>query len=188
MQMHDRRKTHLSKLLSLVLRHKPQEFNLTLEKGGWVRIDKLIEELSVKGTDMTRAELEQVIKGGEKQRFELNEDKSKVRATHGHSVQFEPDEQSAKTPPDVLFHGAVAKDIDDLKEVGLTSGDRMWVHLSPTRESAVQVAERRGTPLIVEIMAGEMAKEGHKFFFSASGLWLIREVPPKYMRFPTRSA
>lgn len=185
MPMHERRKTHLSKLLSLILRHKPQDFGLTLEKGGWVRIDKLISAMGAKGTDMTSRELEEVIKGGEKQRFELSPDKAQVRATHGHSVQFEPDESTAVTPPDVLFHGAVAKDIEDLKELGLTSGDRMWVHLSPTRESAAQVAERRGTPLIVEIMAGEMAKEGQKFFLAVSGIWLTREVKPKFMRFPT---
>lgn len=182
--MHDRRKTHLSKLLSLVLRHKPHDFGLELEKGGWVRIDKLMPALSAKGTDMTMRELEEVVKGGEKQRFEISPDKQLVRATHGHSVQFDPDESTAKQPPDVLFHGAVAKDIEDLKELGLTSGDRMWVHLSPTRDSAAQVAERRGTPLIVEIMAADMAKDGAKFFHAASGIWLTREVKPKYMRFP----
>lgn len=35
-----------SKFLSYVLRHRPDEFGLTLSDGGWVSIDKLLEAIN----------------------------------------------------------------------------------------------------------------------------------------------
>ncbi|TDM09852.1 MAG: hypothetical protein C4K60_05385 [Ideonella sp. MAG2] len=32
-----------SKFLSLVLRHEPQRAGLTLEEGGWVKVDNLLQ-------------------------------------------------------------------------------------------------------------------------------------------------
>ena len=34
-----------SKFLSLVLRHKPEEIGLQLDKHGWVRVDELLRKL-----------------------------------------------------------------------------------------------------------------------------------------------
>lgn len=181
--MHERRKTHLSKLLSLVLRHKPEEFGLSLERGGWVRIDKLIEALALKGTDMTRKELDEVASSGEKRRFEVSADKSKVRATHGHSVKVELDHEPVP-PPVTLFHGTVQESVEPIRAQGLQPGDRQYVHLSSSRDEAAHVAMRRGPPVILEIASDEMAKDGAVFFHSASGIWLTREVTPRYIRFP----
>lgn len=181
--MHDRRRTHLSKLLSLVLRHQPDEFGVVLERGGWAAVDPLIAALSKKGTDLTRRELEEVVRSGEKRRFELSPDGAKVRATHGHSVQVELDHQPV-APPELLFHGTVAESLESIRKEGLQPRDRQFVHLSNSRQDAAHVAMRRGPPVIIEILAAEMAKEGSVFFHAASGIWLTANVPPKFMRFP----
>ena len=36
--------TKLSKFISLVLRHKPEEIGLTLDSNGWARVDELIKK------------------------------------------------------------------------------------------------------------------------------------------------
>ncbi|MFL5318762.1 MAG: RNA 2'-phosphotransferase, partial [Myxococcaceae bacterium] len=128
-------------------------------------------------------ELEEVVRSGEKRRFELDAEKTKVRATHGHSVKVELDHEP-KAPPEILFHGTVAESLESVRAQGLQPGDRQYVHLSNSREDAAHVAMRRGPPVIIEVLAGEMAKSGSTFFFAASGIWLTREVPPKFMRFP----
>jgi putative RNA 2'-phosphotransferase len=61
---------------------------------------------------------------------------------------------------------------------------RHHVHLSPDRETATTVGERRGEPSILVIDAGRMARDGFDFFVSANGVWLTEHVPPEYIDFP----
>lgn len=37
--------THISKFLSLVLRHQPETIGIQLDQNGWVDIDELIEKV-----------------------------------------------------------------------------------------------------------------------------------------------
>lgn len=36
--------THLSKLLSYILRHKPEEYGIVLDENGYTSVDELISE------------------------------------------------------------------------------------------------------------------------------------------------
>ena len=40
---------------------------------------------------------------------------------------------------------------------------------------------RHGKPVLYIVKAGEMHREGYKFFLSKNGVWLTREVPVKYL-------
>ena len=51
-----------SKFLSYVLRHRPDEFGLTLSDGGWVSIDKLLEAINKGNQKITREELAHIEK------------------------------------------------------------------------------------------------------------------------------
>jgi RNA:NAD 2'-phosphotransferase (TPT1/KptA family) len=61
--------TRVSKLLSLVLRHKPEEIGLTLDPQGWAEVDQLIHLINARGTKLTLPLLEQVVATNDKQRF-----------------------------------------------------------------------------------------------------------------------
>ena len=50
-----------SKLLSLVLRHRPELVGITLDEGGWTAVDELLQALARSGRPMTRAELERLV-------------------------------------------------------------------------------------------------------------------------------
>lgn len=39
----------VSKLLSLVLRHQPDRFGVTLQPGGWVQVEELLAALTAHG-------------------------------------------------------------------------------------------------------------------------------------------
>ena len=48
-------------------------------------------------------------------------------------------------------------------------------------ETARKVGARRGKPVILEVDAGRMHRDGRTFFLSANGVWLTDAVPPGYL-------
>ena len=179
--MNDKRAVRVSKYLSRHLRHAPHELGLTLEPGGWVPVADLLAAADRNGFRITREELDAVVSGSDKQRFALDETGTKIRANQGHSVevdlQLEPSE-----PPAELFHGTAAQNVDSILATGLGRRARHHVHLSPDTETATKVGQRHGKPVVLVIDAAKMRADGHTFFCSANGVWLVDEVPPQYLR------
>ncbi|MEO6253169.1 MAG: RNA 2'-phosphotransferase [Ferruginibacter sp.] len=173
---------HISKFLSLVLRHKPEEIDLKLDSNGWADTDVLIEKLKNRGFDIDFELLEEVVTGNDKQRFSFNEDYSAIRANQGHSVDIDLALDPAK-PPEQLYHGTVAKFIETIKTGGLQKMSRQHVHLSRDIETAKKVGARRGKPVILVIDSGKMSDDGYVFYVSENGVWLTEQVPVKYISF-----
>ncbi len=173
---------HISKFLSLVLRHKPEVIGISMDSEGWVDVKELLEKCSAQKRYINLQLLQQIVNTNDKQRFAFNHDHTKIRASQGHTVEvdlkLEPTE-----PLEYLYHGTVAKFIDNIKETGLRPMKRMHVHLSKDLETAVKVGSRRGKPVILKIKASEMHKDGHAFYVSANGVWLCEAVPAKYIEF-----
>jgi putative RNA 2'-phosphotransferase len=173
---------HISKFLSLVLRHKPEEINLKLDTNGWADTDELIEKLNSRNFNIDFELLEQVVINNDKQRFSFNEDYSAIRANQGHSVEIDLALEPVQ-PPDKLYHGTVAKFIDAIKKEGLQKMSRRHIHLSRDIETAQKVGARRGKPIILNINAGKMHTAGFVFYVSENGVWLTDTVPPAYIEF-----
>lgn len=64
----------ISRFLSLVLRHRPDAIDLTLDSLGWACIDELLAKSNVAGTRFNRDDLLQIIATSDKKRFSLFED------------------------------------------------------------------------------------------------------------------
>ena len=169
--------------MSLVLRHKPEHLDLTLDENGWVKVDLLLAAMQRQGLDVDRDLLEEVVRDNDKQRFAFNEDRTQIRANQGHSIEVDV-ELEQKTPPSVLLHGTVEKFLDAIRESGLEKMNRQHVHLSGDLETANKVGSRRGKPVILQIDAAKMEKNGHVFYLSANGVWLTDHVPPGFITFP----
>jgi RNA:NAD 2'-phosphotransferase (TPT1/KptA family) len=67
--------------LSKVLRHDPGSVGLKLDAAGWVNVDELLTAMK-----LSRDDLEQVVAENDKKRFEFNADRTRIRASQGHSV------------------------------------------------------------------------------------------------------
>jgi putative RNA 2'-phosphotransferase len=169
-----------SKFLSLVLRHDPATIGLVLDPAGWVDVDVLLAALAAHGRAWTRAELDELVRTSDKQRFALSPDGTRIRANQGHSVEVELGYAPA-APPERLYHGTVAAALDAIRRDGLLPMARHAVHLSPDRETAVKVGGRRGAPVILVVRAGDMHRAGHVFSVSANGVWLVDRVPPEFL-------
>ena len=77
-----------SKLLSLILRHKPERAGLRLGEGGWVEIDDLLAGLFAINKRMTRDQLQEVVETNDKKRFTISEDGRRIRAAQGHCLLY----------------------------------------------------------------------------------------------------
>src|SRR5664279_196057 len=176
---------HLSKFLSLVLRHEPQRIGITLDSAGWTDVAALLAATAAHGTPITRAELDQIVATSDKQRFALSEDGMRIRANQGHSVEVEL-ELAPATPPTILYHGTVDRFVDSIRAQGLIKGERHHVHLSADLETAQKVGGRRGKPLILVVRAADMDAAGHTFYVSQNGVWLTDHVPTVFLDFPEK--
>ena len=172
----------VSKFLSFVLRHSPETINLKLDENGWANVDELILQSENQEVKLDFNLLTIVVETNDKKRFTFNEDKTKIRASQGHSIDVELNLNEIE-PPDYLYHGTVAGSIDSIKEIGLQKMSRQHVHLSKDKETAIKVGGRRGKPIILIVEAGRMQLEGFKFYLSENGVWLTDEVPAKYIQF-----
>jgi putative RNA 2'-phosphotransferase len=179
--MDDKRRVRISKFMSLVLRHEPEKANLTLEPGGWVLIDDLLSGAAGAGCRFSRDELAAVVKTCDKQRFALDETGTKIRANQGHSTEVDLQLQPSE-PPAELFHGTAEPNLADVLRDGLFKMARHHVHLSPDTQTATKVGSRHGKPVILVIDAAKMRADGHVFYCSANGVWLVEHVPPQYLR------
>jgi putative RNA 2'-phosphotransferase len=177
--MHDRL-IRLSKYLAKYLRHSPHELGLTLQPGSWVLVDDLLIAAEKNGFPITYDELAECVETNDKQRFAFDVSDELIRANQGHSVEVDLQLED-REPPELLYHGTVERFLPSISAEGLVRGKRHHVHLSKDVETARKVGARRGKPVILKVDAGTMYRDGHKFLFSANGVWLTEAVPPKYL-------
>ncbi len=177
----------ISKFLSLVLRHKPQEIGIILDAEGWVPVDDLLLAAARYGQPITREQLDEVVATSDKKRFAFSPDGRLIRASQGHSVEVELGLVPVE-PPELLYHGTVERFLESIHEMGLVRGSRHHVHMSADPETAARVGQRRGRPVVLVVEAGQMHRHGHQFFRSDNGVWLTETVPAAYLRFPEHPA
>jgi putative RNA 2'-phosphotransferase len=174
----------VSKFLSLVLRHQPESIGIDLDPNGWANIDELISKMGQKGTHFDFETLQEVVDENDKKRFLLNDDLTKIRANQGHSIDVNLELKVTKAP-DFLYHGTVAKFLEEIQIIGLQKMARLHVHLSKDLETAIKVGNRRGAAIILQVDTNAMQDDGFEFYLSENNVWLCDHVPSKYIKFPT---
>ncbi|WP_436885563.1 RNA 2'-phosphotransferase [Nocardiopsis dassonvillei] len=178
--MDPKRPVRASKYIARVLRHDPDRAGVRLDPRGWTSVDGLLAGLSRANVRISRAELDEVVAGNDKRRFELSADGTRIRARQGHSVAVDLGLAPA-VPPEVLYHGTVGRFLPAISAEGLRPMARHDVHLSPDAETATRVGARRGRPVVLTVDAGRMHRDGHGFRVTGNGVWLVPAVPPEYL-------
>lgn len=173
------------KYLAWLLRHDKESFNNGLiDEHGWRDVDEII-----KNHDYTQSLLDEIVETNNKKRYEYNEDKTKIRARQGHSipVDVEMKEFIVDEFYPYLYHGTSSRFLEDIKREGLYPQTRMYVHLSPDEETAINVGKRHGgDTYIITINAYKMQKDGMKIYISNNGVYNVKYVDPKYFERITR--
>jgi putative RNA 2'-phosphotransferase len=185
--MEQKKVVRISKYLSKHLRHSPEAIGLQLQIGGWVGVDDLLNAATKHGMRITRAELDEVVKRNNKQRFAFDETGQRIRASQGHSVEVDL-QLDPQVPPNILYHGTARHTLDSILEKGLEKRSRHHVHLSVDRETATRVGSRHGVVVVLEVNAAGMQADGFEFFCSANGVWLTESIPPHYLEITDKGA
>lgn len=170
----------ISKFLSLILRHQPETIRLKLDENGWAEVNELITKSAKGRMHFTFEELEEVVETNNKKRFAFNEDKTKIRASQGHSIDVDLALNTVQ-PPDFLYHGTAETNVSSILEKGIEKRSRQHVHLSADKETATKVGMRHGKPIILTIRTGDMHNDGILFYLSANNVWLTDFVEAKYI-------
>jgi putative RNA 2'-phosphotransferase len=180
---HDKppRWVQLSRFMALLLRHRPDEFGLTLDAEGYADIDDLLRAMrsSLNWRQVTREDILEVIRQQDKPRFEIHQ--NRVRALYGHSFPQRIEYQEIE-PPEFLYHGTTPASLDRIRVEGLLPMERQYVHLSATTEDAYQVGRRRSQhPAILRIRAREAQRAGVRFYQADAHIYLAKKIPRQFI-------
>jgi len=122
-----------------------------------------------------------VVQQNDKQRFSFDSTGKLIRANQGHSIDIDLQLQSIK-PPAVLYHGTHKAALSEILRQGLKKMSRHHVHLSADWQTAQKVGARRGWPIVLEIDAKAMIANGHSFYCSDNGVWLVDAISKDYIK------
>ena len=160
------------KQLSFLLRHDTE---YRFDEHGYREVQDLVQNHG-----FTKDEIVELVETNDKQRYEFNDDKSKIRARQGHSVNINVDLKET-LPPDVLFHGTATRFLPSIKEKGILKMSRNYVQLSENFDIAMEVGKRHGKPVVLAVDAKTMREDGVKFYLSNNNVWLTEFVDSKYI-------
>ena len=178
-------KLKLSKYLSYILRHKPEDIGIMLDTEGYVNCDVLIKAINDNSEyNITLDILKEIVETDSKQRYSFKDDYTYIRANQGHSTEqvnltFKP-----YINDEPLYHGTASRFIRSITNSdGLKPMTRQYVHLSKDIETASKVGARHGNLVILKINTKAMIDDGYNLYESDNGVILTHEVPMKYISF-----
>jgi putative RNA 2'-phosphotransferase len=168
----------LSRFLSYLLRHRPQEYPLVFDRHGFVPLNDVLALARERFSETSEDDVRAVIEGGEKKRFELRGEK--VRATYGHSFPVDLGLEPVE-PPAELYYGTARDLAESILRQGLRPRDRRYVHLSSTIEDAEAVGKRRDPAPAIIVVDALAAHRAEVSFYASGPLFLAAHVPPQFL-------
>ena len=162
------------KYITLLLRHKPEQEHLDMDKNGYVSVKQLISRLNI-----TKTDLDFIVDTDNKTRFSYSTSKDKIRCNQGHSIDVDVELVETK-PPDILYHGTGWKSVSSILETGIEKRERLHVHLSSDLDTANDVGSRHGSVYVIKIDTKKMYEDGIKFYLSENKVWLTDFINTKY--------
>ncbi|MBY4890629.1 RNA 2'-phosphotransferase [Pantoea sp. DY-15] len=179
--MNNKKLDETSKFLSYILRHEPHAIGLQLDAEGWADINALISGAAKEGRILDQALIQTVVNSSDKKRFTLSGDGLSIRAAQGHSAPDVNLQHTENEPPEFLFHGTATRFLEPIFQQGLISGSRHHVHLSRETTTAIDVGQRYGKPVVLQIESRRMYQQGFKFFQAENNVWLTEAVPVEFL-------
>ena len=174
--MKDRYKVKVSRYMSYLLRHNPE--NLKMDAEGFVGFKELLEKVR-EHFRVSREFIIEIVEESDRKRFELVEDK--IRALYGHTIPVELEFEEEKLIK-ILYHGTTPEAASEILGKGLKPMKRRWVHLSPSIETAKLVGLRRtDKPVILQIDVEKARKDHVKFYKATENVYLCRHIEPEHI-------
>jgi 2'-phosphotransferase len=184
----------ISKTMSTILRHTADKEGINIDKEGYININDLINNRHMKKFNLNQNDIYKIVETNNKQRFSLNNDKTKIRANQGHSKHFKDiiDEESIFniiTNPILCIHGTTYDAFSKIEKEGLKSMSRTHIHcaIGYPKDNNVISGARNNSEIFIEIDMEKAMKDGIKFYLSSNNVILIKDnIQPKYFKKITR--
>jgi len=168
----------VSKYLSYLLRHHPEEADLHPDQKGFVSLEKVLQALAESRYSWAEErDIKRLQEMGDRKRFEVKE--GKIRALYGHSIDVKV--EGKMEPKSELYHGTSRDSVDPILEEGLKPMGRQFVHLCQNKREAVKIGKRHDPkPVILKIKASSAYEEGVEFY-DRGDIILAEHIPPKFI-------
>lgn len=180
--MSDRELNSLSRMMAGTLRHFPERFELRMDEHGWVNLYDMVDAFRETRDDLhwlRPRHIQAIVESDEKGRYEIDDEM--IRATYAHSVDIELDLPTHDIPDD-LFFPASKEESEQLLRDGIRATDRRYVHLSKTYKNAWEAGSGKAdSPTILRVDVRSAEKDGLTIMHAASTVYLVDEVPSKYV-------
>ncbi|MBA3531208.1 MAG: RNA 2'-phosphotransferase [Ardenticatenales bacterium] len=180
------RYVRLSKTMSYLLRHRPDEAGLVLDEAGLVPLSEFLGAINKRSGFgwVTEVDIREVVETSDKKRFRLEE--GQIGARYGHNREINAvDPGEPVEPPEILYHGTPRRAVALILQQGLQPQGRQFVHLSTGVETAQMVGSRRDErPTLLRIRAGDAHRDGILFYAPTPDTYLAPQIPPEYIIAP----
>jgi putative RNA 2'-phosphotransferase len=170
----------LSKLMSLILRHQPQHFQVTLDAEGYASIQEVLAAVRTRMPHATAVDLGTVVTTVEADKLRFTIVGGEIRANYGHSLAERIIHQPA-APPAVLLHGTSQSAVPAILDTGLRPMRRQYVHLTTDQDLATRIGRRHGPACILAVDAASAAAAGVTFYRANLAFWLADVIPACYV-------
>ncbi len=172
------------RLLSSLLKHRPEDAKLTLSKTGWTSVRQMIANVSKKYYPIDFELVKHIVFTDDKNRFMFNEDMTEIRVRPTSSMGAFDLGLLPVVPPEKLYYGAPGIFLDDIAKWGINKMSMQYVHLSPDPDTALAAAAKRIGPIVLEIDTQSMYDNDILFYQSDFDVWLTDHVPSHYISIP----
>lgn len=172
----------LSRLMIYILGHRPDEFGLAPDAGGFVALKELLWAIREEpGWGYVRpSNINEVLLSRDRSLFEIDGDRIRVLQRNWRLNLDTPSESLPKLVYVAVRKRAHAHALG--KGVKAPSGSVLL--LSSEKETARRIGLRRGSdPVLLEIHAEEAQREGVPFY-PFGQLFLTAEIPPRHIKGP----
>ncbi|HTT45710.1 MAG TPA: RNA 2'-phosphotransferase [Thermoplasmata archaeon] len=180
--MNDRELDHLGRIVTGILRHFPDRYQLPIDPHGWVALPQLVRAISQKHPAyhwLRPQHVIAIVETDAKGRYEIRDDR--IRATYGHTVDVDLD-LPTENIPERLYYPVTSEEAAIVLEVGLKPSDRKKVHLSKTAEDAHAAGSvRTPEPVILEVDTKRARADGIVIMKAGKTVYLVDRVPPEYL-------
>jgi putative RNA 2'-phosphotransferase len=169
-------RVRVSRLMAYILRHSPEEFGLKPDREGFVPLDELVKALQTVYPGVTEEFVREIVERDSKGRYEIRN--GKIRARYGHSFKVELDHEEDYSR--VLYHGTPRRNLDRILREGLRPMKRQFVHLTTSREEAIETGRRHGRDVVLLIIDAEcLRRRGLKVYRAGKNVRIVERVPPE---------
>lgn len=177
------RTDNLSRFLVYVLGHRPDEFGLVPEEGGFVTYKELLWALHEEpGWRYVRqTDINEVLVGKDRALFQTEDNTVRVLKR-----RWDLDvENPSPTLSKILYIAVRRKAHPVVMEKGLIPPAGRNLLLSPDREMALRVGRRRDpSPVLLEVMAAAAQNEGIAFYTFGHSYLSRKEIPARFISGP----